>query len=454
VDHKKDHNLSRRQFLTDVAAPACGLAICPLLASLTGSCTPSQKQSPAPKNPASENGSPEDPLQPNPSGPGTHPPGANSTPYDVWIAPLAKSTTYEDTIRAVCASMDFSWLKKGDTVLVKVSSHSPNEHPSVTSPFAIRAVCAELKARGAGRILVGDQSGIMYVRSTAQGKNVSSTLEVFAKNGILNAIKSAGCEAVAFEARGFAEGYFRPQFNFKTSWPDLPFITSYVKEVDHIIYLPRISSHVLTGYTHGHKITVGFLREDSRHLMHRDAATLHEKYTELNYCEEIRSRFRFALTVATGVLLKSGPDQGSLKSLNPGVVVASPHLPSHDAVTVALLAHYDREGGGSSMPSGIMGVAPYGTGCDMVNRAYTTTMPASVMSVPFNYYDQKVAASTLPYHDFKSGIKADRPLSRGFNLNPLPMSQGAIKVNTVVAALPAEVQRSLSQYGGGVLKLG
>ena len=37
-----------------------------------------------------------------------------------------------------------------------------------------------------------------------------------------------------------------------------------ITEVDHLVYLPRLSSHVLTGYTHGHKIAVGWLRDDPR----------------------------------------------------------------------------------------------------------------------------------------------------------------------------------------------
>jgi len=63
-----------------------------------------------------------------------------------------------------CSRLDFSWLSPGDSVLVKVQSHSANPHPAVTSPGALGGLVGELLRRGAGRILVGDQGGVGLVR--------------------------------------------------------------------------------------------------------------------------------------------------------------------------------------------------------------------------------------------------------------------------------------------------
>src|SRR5262249_61447245 len=67
-------------------------------------------------------------------------------------------------VRDLCSRLDWSWLSRGDTVFVKLASNSSLPHPAATSPNAVRAVVEQLRDRGAGRVLVGDQSGVGYVR--------------------------------------------------------------------------------------------------------------------------------------------------------------------------------------------------------------------------------------------------------------------------------------------------
>src|SRR5262245_14536642 len=66
--------------------------------------------------------------------------------------------------------LDFSWLKPGDSVLIKVACNSHHTHPSTTSPSGVAGLVAELKARGAGRVIVADQSGVEWVRNSARGR--------------------------------------------------------------------------------------------------------------------------------------------------------------------------------------------------------------------------------------------------------------------------------------------
>ena len=72
-----------------------------------------------------------------------------------------------------------------------------------------------------------------------------------------------------------------------------------LKQVDHIILLPRVSRHALAGSTLGLKAAVGWLRDDSRLELHRDARSFLEKIVEINDTTTLRRKLRLVLTVAT-----------------------------------------------------------------------------------------------------------------------------------------------------------
>src|SRR2546422_10794681 len=66
-------------------------------------------------------------------------------------------------------------------------------------------------------------------------------------------------------------------------------------EADHVVYLPRVSHHTLAFATLGLKLGVGWLREDSRLELHRDADSFAEKFAqrseERRVGKECRSRW-------------------------------------------------------------------------------------------------------------------------------------------------------------------
>jgi len=55
-----------------------------------------------------------------------------------------------------------------------------------------------------------------------------------------------------------------------------------LKEVQHIVLMPRCSRHLLAGSSLGLKAAVGYWRHDTRLEYHRAAATLQEKTAEGN----------------------------------------------------------------------------------------------------------------------------------------------------------------------------
>ena len=114
-------------------------------------------------------------------------------------------------------------------------------------------------------------------------------------------------------------------------------IPTKLDDVDHIIYLPRISSHILAGKTLGFKLAVGFLRSDSRGDFHKGGKYFYAMYEEINHVPPIASKLR--LTVSSGrlVLTLVGPNEGPTAKPDHGLVLASEDLLAHEMLAFAWL---------------------------------------------------------------------------------------------------------------------
>jgi hypothetical protein len=110
-----------------------------------------------------------------------------------------------------------------------------------------------------------------------------------------------------------------------------------LKEVDHVVLMPRCSRHLLAGSTLGLKAAVGYWRTDSRLEYHHDAATFQEKTAEANTVPSLLGKQRLVLTTATRALATYGPDKGYMTEPEVGLVIASPSVVAHDMVSLAWL---------------------------------------------------------------------------------------------------------------------
>ncbi len=247
----------------------------------------------------------------------------------------------ENSVRAVIEELGgLSWLRRGDRVLLKIASNSSHRYPSVTRPELATAVASILKNAGAGRVIVADHPGVATVHHTRDSRKGSSR-EVFTANGHLAAAAAADCDIVGFEESGY-DSFFASLVSGAQNWAGPVMIPNLVREVDHIIYLNRVSTHVLGGSTLALKSAVGWLREDSRLELHRDADTFLEKCAEINAAGEIRQRLRFCLTDASEVQTTIGPDIGYSAAIDPPLLIGSKNIAMHDVACAGLLA-YARE---------------------------------------------------------------------------------------------------------------
>ncbi|MDH5674494.1 MAG: DUF362 domain-containing protein [Myxococcales bacterium] len=313
----------------------------------------------------------------------------------------------EAAAQEAAKKLDFSWLGEGDTVLIKVATNSGNPHPATTSPAGVKGMVAELKARGAGKVIVADQSGVEHVRLSAQGR-FSSTRERWQSNGLI-AVEDVA-DVHFFDDGGFEEGYFSATLPDENNWPNGMYLPNIIKEVDHIVYMPRIGAHTLAGLTLGQKSAIGWLRDDSRHDLHNAAAQIYEKYAEINYTQEIRDRFRMIVTINEAVLLFGGPDEGTEFHMEPTLVVASNSLANHDALACSILVTLQN----------ISGAAPAGMLYNAASASLFNTFFAGGAGVSTGEAGPWVSGSTgsgYTPHRFEDGVSQERAITRGWQLN-------------------------------------
>lgn len=247
--------------------------------------------------------------------------------------------------QAALAVDDLAWLHRGDTVLIKPVCNSGNVYPATTDPLALRAMIRLLRERGAGRVLVADMSGVQVVRFSKDGLS-GSTRALMQSSGMLRAVEDAGGEIHAFEEHGW-DAFFDDRPAAGSSWSGPILMPNILREVDHVVLMPRCARHLLAGSTLGMKAAVGWWRHDARREYHHDAATLHEKTAEANTVPSLTTRLRLVLSSATQVLTTFGPDNGYVVTPATGLVMASSSLLAHDMASLAWLLENRR-----TMPAG------------------------------------------------------------------------------------------------------
>jgi hypothetical protein len=228
------------------------------------------------------------------------------------------------------------------------------------------SVTAELLAERGAAVVIGDQSGIEHVLHHPGGVVRGSTVENYQKSGMgfFTRARFAG-----FEEGGWEEGFYHHRSSSLHSWQNGFHITVWAKFADHIISLPRVSTHTIAGASLGFKNMVGMLREDSRMEFHANGpmngsvirsargSTLSsvddntgrflEKIVEIS--DAVRDKLRLTLFLATEIQATFGPDRYGIPlgrtglgrayvvRPEPGLVFCSPDQVAAEAAALAVL---------------------------------------------------------------------------------------------------------------------
>ena len=238
------------------------------------------------------------------------------------------------------STTDFSWLSRGDKILIKLALNSGNEFPATSDPWMLKEVVRILKDKGAGEILVGDHSGIQDVKWTKDGQRGSSR-ELCKKAGLLKVIEEGDATPAFFEEAGY-DAYISTKPPGDHHWPSPLQVSSIVNQVDHILFMPRVASHVMGELTSGLKLGVGFLREDSRRVFHSGGNNFFAMYEEIAQVPEIQTRHRLTITSGRKVLTTIGPDSGDVAEPDQGLIFASEDLLANEILAYAWLS-WNRE---------------------------------------------------------------------------------------------------------------
>ncbi len=263
-------------------------------------------------------------------------PGAQAKVFLAGVSKGAPEQAMKLAVRhAVEAATDFSWLSKGDAVFIKPVNNSGNPYPSTTSPAAIAAMVEILKERGAGRVIVGDMSGVQYLRFSPVSLSGSSRA-LMASSGVAKAVLASGAEMHCFEESGWS-AFYEDFPAAGSNWKRGLMMPNILKEVQHIVLMPRCARHILAGSSLGLKAAVGYWRHDTRLEYHRDAATLQEKTAEGNTVTTLMTKQRLVISAADKLLATYGPDKGYVFEPDNGLIIASRSVVAHDMVSLAWL---------------------------------------------------------------------------------------------------------------------
>jgi uncharacterized protein (DUF362 family) len=257
-----------------------------------------------------------------------------------WIAKGEHQNAYNLFKKTIEAATDFSWLSSGDRVLLKLALNKGNPYPATTDPWSIACMVKLLKEKGAGQIYIGDQSGVESVLWTENNKRGSSR-KCCESAGLFGVIEESGATPLFFEEQGY-DAYVPAIPEGAHHWHSPIWVTRMVNEVDHIIYLGRVSSHVMGDATLGFKLSVGFLREDSRMAFHQGGDHFYAMYEEINQVPQIKNKFRLAVSSARSVFSLFGPDNGHVAAPDHGLLIASEDLLAHELLCYSWL-QWNRE---------------------------------------------------------------------------------------------------------------
>lgn len=334
--------------------------------------------------------------------------------------------------RAALGATDFSWLSRGDRVLIKPVCNSGNPYPATTDPLALRALVGLLSEKGAGKVLVADMSGVQFVRFS-KDRLRGSTRELMTGNGMLRASEEAGAELHAFEEAGW-DGFFPETPGSGDGWSEPIWMPAVLKEVDHVVLLPRCSRHLLAGSTLGLKAAVGWWRHDSRLQYHRDAGSFCEKTAEANTVPSLLEKQRLVLTSASRLLTTFGPDQGYVHEPETGLVIASTSVVAHDMVSLAWLLS-----GRRATPED----RRHGPLDDPYGSEFMVSTANRFVTFMLGGLGQAMKAESLTRSDLNS-IWDDRVLRRGFEvLGGVPQVELVDEGGSVPASIREELSRAV-----------
>jgi len=219
------------------------------------------------------------------------------------------------TVRQVFA--DFPLELAGKTVLIKPNILGPfevNRHIT-THPAAVAAVLAEVRRRGAGRVLVGDNPGMRGYGANVECARRSGILAVC--DGTYVNLSEAG-RKVPISSRFIEE----------------VLVSSEVMDADVVISVPKMKTHLVTTVTAAIKNSFGHLVGGQKSELHRRALGAR------NFSEIVVDVYQLRppdFVIVDGIVAMEGRGPSSDELYEAGVIIAGTNGVEVDAVVAVLM---------------------------------------------------------------------------------------------------------------------
>jgi len=208
----------------------------------------------------------------------------------------------------------------GKTVLVKPNVVSGEPSPATTNPQVVRSVVKMLRDAGAGKVIVGDMSGLIKLPTK---KNLEQT-------GIASAAREAGAEVIDFDDADWIE--VKPPGAWLTQSIH---VAKPVYEADLLINLPVVKTHRNATYSICLKNLVGVT-----HPRYRPYRVNPNKWEEVVAEINLAAHPILNIVDATTIMVANGPWEGP--SEKTGLIMASGDRIAADVVGLSLLKHFDK----------------------------------------------------------------------------------------------------------------
>jgi uncharacterized protein (DUF362 family) len=258
------------------------------------------------------------------------PPTAAATPTTAtasagWLGAVAlvKASDRADGVRRAIELLGANEVK-GKAVLLKPNFNSSDPAPGSTHPDVLRALVGQLQGMGAGKITVGDRSGM------------GATRRVMEQLGAFDLAQKMGFDTVVFDE--LEEKQWALIQSNDDHWERGFAVPKMLLDSEAVVQTCNLKTHRFGGhFTLSLKNSVGFAAKQVAGAGYNYMSELHGSQHQRTMIAELNRSYSPALVVMDGVeaFANGGPDRGGL--IRPEVVLASRDRVALDVVGVAIL---------------------------------------------------------------------------------------------------------------------
>lgn len=216
---------------------------------------------------------------------------------------------------------------EGKDVLLKPNFNSADPPPGSTHPDVLRTLVTRLKEMGAGKITVGDRSGM------------GDTTAVMRMLKVFDLANELGFDVQVFDDLG-AEGWVEVQPS-GSHWKQGYLLAAPCLDCGALVQTCCLKTHRYGGiFTLSLKNSVGMVAKYHPETRYNYMQELHGSPDQRRMIAEINAAYSPALVVLDGVeaFVSGGPDRGELAT--PGVMLVGTDRVAIDAVGVAILRQH------------------------------------------------------------------------------------------------------------------